>query len=478
MAVRFPLALAASVTAAALGVSAFGAGTPQDTQAGAHPGLRHLNERAYSPSFIDADIFAQLWRVWDAPSRAQAAAASEPERRRLTLKRYGLFEAEGGEGARAAPLGFAVKSDGSWAMTCLICHAGAVNGRAVLGAPNNRLDFAGLYEDVEKTVVLMHGEKDGPPPFPQGLMFLAHGVTNPMRVPFPDGLLSVSRGTFNSFTFSVAFFSFRDKELNVTERPRDLKPLNHYLDAPPLWNVAKKTRFYYDGFTEKALRPLMQFSLDPSFSGAAFRAWEDDYKDIYAWLHTLEAPKYDGPVDAALAAAGAQVYSDTCWTCHGTPGRDGAYRNKVVPIDKVGTDRARFDGLSAAFKAHLSASWLGDYGATDIVLRPEGYVAPPLDGIWASAPYLHNGSVPTLYHMLFPQERPAVWRVRDEESYDHTRMGLAVEEFDAMPPVDTAHARRSHIDTMRPTMSNKGHLFAEELTREQRMQLLEYLKTL
>lgn len=467
---HFTAGLAALALAAISGtIAARGAGDAP------HPGLALLTERAYSPSFMDAAIFNALWRVWDAPSRLEAERAAPAERRRLTLKRYGLLEA--GDG-REAPLGFAVKPDKSWAMTCLVCHAGAVGGRTILGLPNTRLDFSGLYEDVEATVVLMHGDKPGNPPFPQGLMFLAHGVKDPKRVTFPDGLLSLSRGTYNSFTFSVAFFSFRDNDLNVLAQPLDLKPLNHYLDPPPLWNSAKKTRFYYDGFTEKTLRPLMQFSLDPSFSGPQFRAWESDYEDIYAWLMTLSSPKYDGPIDEAMAAEGEKIYSDTCWTCHGTPGRGGLYKNRIVPIDKVDTDRGRLDGLSPAFKAHLSESWLGQYGQTDIILKPEGYVAPPLDGIWASAPYLHNGSVPTLYHMLFPRERPAAWRVTDDDAYDQKRMGLKIEEYAAMPPTRTPIERRSIYDTRRPTMSNRGHLFAEELTREQRMKLLEYLKTL
>ena len=80
----------------------------------------------------------------------------------------------------------------------------------------------------------------------------------------------------------------------MREQPLDLKPLNHYLDPPPLWFTAKKKAFYSDGFAEKSIRPLMQFSLDPSFTPAVFKSWEEDYKDIYAWLHTIESPKYHG----------------------------------------------------------------------------------------------------------------------------------------------------------------------------------------
>ena len=73
-------------------------------------------------------------------------------------------------------------------------------------------------------------------------------------------------------------------------------------------------------------------------------------------------------------------------------------------------------------------SWFGEYGKLDVVEEPDGYVAPPLDGIWASAPYFHNGSVPTLWHVLHPDERPAVW-LRSEDGYDQQRVGLEVTDI-------------------------------------------------
>lgn len=440
-----------------------------------HPGLRKIATRDYSPSIMDAVVFANLWRSWDAPSRDAAEKASEKVRRQMTLKRYGLLEAPYDNDG--APLGFLVKKDGSYAMNCLVCHSGAVAGKTMLGLANTSLDFSGIYEDVETTVAILHGDKAGTPPFPQGLLFLAQGK-NPENIEFPEGLLSVSRGTYNSFTFSVNFLSIRDRDLNVQEKPIDLKPLNHYLDPPPLWHVTKKTAYYYDGFAVKSVRPLMQFSLDPSFGPERFKAWEDDYKDINAWLHTIESPKYAGRVDNALAAEGQRVYTQTCARCHGTPGRGGAYPNKVVPIEVVNTDRARLDGLSPEFKKHFSASWMGKHGETSIDTDSKGYVAPPLDGIWASAPYFHNGSVPTLHHVLFPDERPAVWKVKDYDSYDHARVGLLVEERGSMPATRTILEKRTYYDTTRPTMGNGGHRFPEALSKAERRSLLEYLKTL
>lgn len=472
------LAIACSSFAIFLGIVAASSSPPPElTKAGSlpHAGLRKIATKDYSPTIMDAIVFANLWRSWDATSRAAAEKASDKVRRQMTLQRYGLLEAPYENGG--APLGFVVKKDGSWAMNCLICHAGSVAGKTMMGLPNTALDFSGIYEDVENTVTILHGNKSGNPAFPQGLLFLAQGK-NPEKIEFPEGLLSVSRGTFNSFTFSVVFLSIRDRDLNVQQTPVDLKPMNHYIDPPALWHARKKTAFYTDGFAVKSVRPLMQFSLDPSFGSEQFKSWEDDYKDIYDWLHTIESPKYPGHIDNALATAGQHVYAETCARCHGTPGPGGEYPNKVVSLDVVNTDRGRLDGLSPEFKKYFSSSWMGKNGETGITTHSEGYVAPPLDGVWASAPYFHNGSVPTLYHVLFPEERPVVWRVKDYNSYDHTRVGLLVEEHRSMPPTRTILEKRSYYDTTRPTMSKSGHLFPETLSKEQRRSLLEYLKSL
>lgn len=440
-----------------------------------HPGLRNIATKSYSPTFTDPVVFDNLWRSWDERAREAAAKASPEARRAMTLRRYGLLEAPYEN--NGVPLGMLAQKNGTWAMNCLICHAGSVEGKTILGAPNVSMDFSSIYEDVAATIRILHGDKPGHPAIPEGLLFLAQG-RQLKDVEFPEGLLSASKGNYNSFTFSVHFMSIRDRDLNLQPKPIDLKPLNHYLDPPPLWHAVKKTAFYSDGFTPKSVRTLMQFSLDPSFSGPVFTSWEDDYKQIYEWVHTIESPRYQGPVNAAVAARGKSIYTQTCAQCHGSPGKGGEYKNLVIPIEVVQTDRGRLDGLSTEFKTHFSNSWMGYYGKTKVATRGTGYVAPPLDGIWASAPYFHNGSVPTLHHVLFPEERPTVWKVKDYNAYDHKRAGLQVQEFTRLPETQTLTEKRHYYDTTRATMHNTGHRFADVLSKEDRLSLLEYLKTL
>ena len=150
----------------------------------------------------------------------------------------------------------------------------------------------------------------------------------------------------------------------------------------------------------------------------------------------------------------------------------------MVPIDVVGTDPVRLKALTPEHLRWFKEGWMSRYGKDFVETNPQGYVAPPLDGIWASAPYLHNGSVPTLWHLLHPEERPAVWK-RSENGYDQTRVGLEIEVFRALPDsVETASERRRFFDTTKPGKSSQGHDFPKQLTETEKRAVLEYLKTL
>ena len=113
-----------------------------------------------------------------------------------------------------------------------------------------------------------------------------------------------------------------------------------------------------------------------------------------------------------------------------------------------------------------------------MVVSPKGYTAPPLYGVWASAPYLHNGSVPTLWSLFHADQRPIVW-TRTEDGYDTKRVGLEVSEL-ADVPADLASAeqRRHYFDTRIPGKSSAGHEFPEQLSEQEKTAVIEYLKTL
>jgi mono/diheme cytochrome c family protein len=97
------------------------------------------------------------------------------------------------------------------------------------------------------------------------------------------------------------------------------------------------------------------------------------------------------------------------------------------------------------------------------------YAARPLYGIWAAAPFLHNGSVPTLYDLLLPPERRPKTFALGARQYDPVKVGFAVET--------SCNQQDCLVDTTRTGDGNGGHLWGTDLSEPDRMALLEYLKT-
>jgi cytochrome c553 len=428
--------------------------------AGATPaerGLWLLLNRPFMDNELSNEDFAEIWRIWPEPLRSQAEKASPEERRRMAFRRYGHIEMAG----REMPMGFADDGNGGWVMNCLVCHGGKVEGQAMPGLPNSHLAFQTWAQDVvEYRVAIEHEQRSQLAP----------------RLAIP---LSRSNGTTNAQVFSVALTSLRtsDLELKSPAERKLPKLLHHDLDAPPFWHLKKKKMIYIDGYVEKSSRVVMQFVMLPDIKGETLRSWDADFKDILAFAESVEAPKYRGQIDAALADVGKLVFADHCAACHGTYGPGGQYPEKTIPIDDIGTDRRRLAGIPIEHRRFFAQGWVSEEGEVQVVENPVGYVAPPLDGIWASAPYFHNGSVPTLWHVLHPESRPAVWE-RTEDGYDHQRMGLEVEEMESVPASGKASDPRVYFDTKQLGKSAAGHDYPSELSEDERRQVLEYLKTL
>lgn len=424
----------------------------------AQRGYRLLTTKPYQPADFTAALFNDVWKTWPPAERELAAAATSAERRRMSFSRYGLIEAPGrpdGPPLAAAPHG----ADG-WSMNCLACHGGKVAGQVLPGLGNSHYAFQTLSQEV-----LLARQKAGEK--------LSEGAALGVFLP-----LGRSDGATNAQTFSVLLCGMRDLDLNFDPR-RPRPKFQHYdLDPPPLWNTKRKERLYIDGYVKKSARAIMQFVLVPDNSGETVRGWEGDFEDVLAWIESLEAPRYPWSVDTALAERGKAAFDKACSRCHGTYGPGGKYPELMVELAEVGTDDARLRGMPVEHRRFMRDSWLGYYGKYEVVEDPAGYVAPPLDGVWASAPYFHNGSVPTLWHVLNPGERPRVWR-RTEDGYDQPRVGLEVATFDELPAEATdAISKRRYFDTRLKGKNAAGHTFPDELSAEDKTAVLEYLKTL
>ncbi len=424
-------------------------------------GYRILRTRAYLPPDFDQAVFDQLWTNWPEPDRQAAQDADLATRRRLTLDRYGLMPDPDAKDPTTVPaLGHVPVAGNGWAMNCLTCHAGKVDGRVIPGLPNTHLDLQTLIEDVRRTKLRL---------------FKAPAHLDLVSATLP---LSTNRGTTNSVVFGIVLGTYRDKDMRVHLDRRPPGLLHHDMDAPPLWNVRHKSALYCDAFAPKNPRVLMQFMLLPTNGPEKLKSWEPAFRDILAWIESLRPPKYTGTIDKTLARSGRALFGRHCSSCHGTYGTNRQYPQRIVPLETVGTDPTRLKALTAEHRQWMKLGWLSRYGKDPVLLEPQGYLAPPLDGIWATAPYFHNGSTPTLWHVLHPGQRPVVW-TRKNDSFDHQRVGILTEESDAVPTsATTARQRRRYFDTTKRGKSAAGHLFPDKLSETEKRAVLEFLKTL
>ncbi|MFM8579095.1 MAG: cytochrome c [Planctomycetaceae bacterium] len=430
-----------------------------------HEGWRLLRTGRFLPADFDQEVFDELHTVWEEPARSAATAADQTTRRRMAMDRYGLTP-DPLDPSR--PLQYVVDADGRWTMSCLACHQGAVAGRVIPGLPNASYALETLTEDVR--LVKLRQRKP-----------LGHRDYGSLLLP-----LGTTVGTTNAVMFGVALMRHRDADLTIVQRPPRFDLAHHDMDAPPWWHYSKKRSMYADGFAPKGHRMLMQFLLVRENGPDRFREWEDDFRHIERWIRDLRPPEWPWELNRSLAEQGRRVFVDHCAECHGGGDAtvdDDSYPARVVSIDDIGTDRTRFDSLSVDDRRALVESWFGQGAEEDgegTATRESatvGYVAPPLDGIWASAPYFHNGSVPTLWHVLHPESRPVVW-TRSQEEYDRARGGLAVEELLERPPGLPPSQRRRYFDTRLPGKSAAGHVYPLAVPADKQDALLEYLKTL
>ena len=427
-----------------------------DADSAVERGRVALTARGYLKAAWTADAYTKAGRFWgfDAPD-----PSADPDGYAAAFRRrYGLHPAPYPNdglpmGLRRAPR----RSDGSMTglhIDCLVCHGGSIGGQSIIGLGNTQLDLRPLFDDLTRA--------DG------------------RAVPPPLFTLNSARGTVNAGMVDVILLSLRNRDLSRRVLPLPLGANLPELDVPAWWLLRKKATMYYDGRTDaRSVRTNMQFLLG-ELTLDQFRALEPTFRDIQAYLKSLTPPKYPFPIDAARAGRGRLVFEKTCARCHGTYGPDGSYPNKVVPLDVIGTDPERARGLSDRFVAHFNATWFAERYKVDETMV--GYQAPPLDGIWATAPYLHNGSVPTLYHLLNSSERPARFRrppSTDFAHYDRDKVGWTFEPVDSPPdPTLPPFEARFLYDTSRFGLSNRGHTFGDKLSEAERMDVIEYLKTL
>jgi hypothetical protein len=279
--------------------------------------------------------------------------------------------------------------------------------------------------------------------------------------------------------------------------PQDETPETAPVSYPWLWGFGRQRWFHYDGNTNS----IMQRNLGQAIGVGAVYDSVTLVSTLNPWnIHWLELttrkitpPRWPknvlGEIDQTLAAQGEQHFATWCARCHTQPTTEtlfdpdsiGTDRNRLTNFARPMSDGRTFTEWVAPFLAGVEAqayriwkvpadSIRSFQGDTPIVWRTTSrWTARPLDGVWATAPYLHNGSVPTLHDLLLPpQQRPPRFAVGQRE-YDPAKVGYV-----AVPDAEA----RFVFDTSLPGNGNGGHTYGTTLQEAERRALLEYLKTL
>lgn len=424
----------------------------------AERGKKALTGRHFTPPIVTRFGFQNLWKQWDLKEKPSA----EEFARRLR-ERYGLHPApflnEGlPMGLRYAPLRIGLGQGVS--VDCLVCHGGSIAGKSYVGLGNTSLEIHALFQETAR----------------------ADGRAG--TLPFRFGNV---RGTSEAGGMSVFLLGYREPDLSLRVKRVDLELHDDLCEDVPAWWLLKKKKSMYwtGGSDQRSVRSIMQFMMSPLNGPSVFEKEEATFRDVRAYLLSLEPPKYPLAIDGPLAAAGKKLFETTCAKCHGTYGENWTYPNKIIPINEIGTDRRRYDGITRKFGEYYNQSWFaqekenGGYP----VRATAGYQAPPLDGIWATAPYFHNGNSPTLYHVLNSRARPTIFTRSyrtDLDAYDARNVGWKVEllkssvEPGSLPPIEF----RRIYDTTQPGRGNGGHTYGDKLSEADRWAVIEYLKTL
>ena len=147
----------------------------------------------------------------------------------------------------------------------------------------------------------------------------------------------------------------------------------------------------------------------------------------------------------------------------------GSKVGTTVPIAAIGTDPYRFNSYTALFASNQYSLYPGSRYQFKHFRKTDGYANHPLDGIWLRAPYLHNGSVPTLRDLLdAPERRPKVF-YRGYDMFDQANVGFVSDGPEAQG--------FSRYDTNLAGNGNSGHVYGTALPEEDKRAIVEYLKT-
>jgi mono/diheme cytochrome c family protein len=361
-----------------------------------------------------------------------------------------------------------------WTVNCLVCHTAEIDGVAYFGAGTKTFDDLWLGTALKTLTSARWRPVLARDPAARAAAADAHRILTSHH---HEKIDSLTRGRSTAFAASHIELYMRPHN-GALPRVEDVGRGD--VKTPPLWHTVAKMqagRWYSDGSFHGRF-PLMASSMelekDRPFEALVEHVIPAIKEEFDSVIRHLRPPPYPYAVDHELAERGRQLFYSLrvgCAQCHGAYDGKGNVNWPGVHAD-VGTDRARLNVVSPAFIAVFDRSPLAAEGR---LVRSHGYAATPLTGVWANYPYLHNGSVPTLYHLLGPvSERPKTFPVTAARRFDRERVGQPL--FQGQ---ERFGASRDWFDSNRPGSGNGGHDFWGRIrTDVNRRALIEYLKTL
>lgn len=385
---------------------------------------------------------------------------------------------------------------------CFTCHAGVVKGQVVAGLGNNHIMFSSLPSNQ-----------------------VSQPGSSRMRT------RGDNYGPYEVWRLGAMLEDPANKGLALAKKKTEFQSLIESLDLPavdpmPWWNMKyKKLNYWYsDGGSHSPENFSINFSIPHNKLNEHRAEHIKIVGKALAFARETVSPVFPETLDATLVRQGADLFHGrsapadrtgfvSCKNCHGTytkkPGHDDLSQPGSWNVDyeyshilrNVKTDTTYNDILQQLrpiaehgnkLKAYYDAQGTPELAPHAMVPDRPGYVAPPLVGIWASAPYFHNGSVPTLDTVLNSAERPEIWARdhRNPHSYDLARVGMLYrdvtrEEFTASAAAASksvkSQASIDHsaiYDTKEYAHGNSGHTFGDHLTVQERRAIIEFLKSL
>jgi hypothetical protein len=393
---------------------------------------------------------------------------------------FGLIQEPG----RDTPIGFSVRRViiDRVGMNCALCHTGTVRDtpqsprRIIEGMPANNFDL-------------------------QGYARFLYGCAQDSRFTVDNVMQAIERRTrlnpLERFIYREAIWRTREALVEQARRvsfmnvrpdwgPGRVDTFNPYkalqfnfpmdkdhtigtVDLPVIWRQRPREgmQLHWDGNNTSVVERNKSAALGAGVTPPTIDL--DRLKRIEDWLWDLPAPRYPYPIDETLAAKGERVWQQSCASCHAF---DGAQVGKVTPIEEIGTDRERLDSYTYELLENQNTLYSGYPWRFSHFRKTNGYANMPLDGIWLRAPFLHNGSVPTLRDLLEPPENRPKEFYRGYDVFDPMKVGF-------ISNLAEENGRKFfRYDTAVPGNGNAGHLYGTTLSPEEKDALVEYMKKL